>query len=68
MCQKRQRRCPALLRLREEALREWARAETYADVRRAWVRLGGLVTLHRYGVAHYRRMALRRWAPRESPS
>jgi hypothetical protein len=49
MCAKRQRRCAALLALREEALQEWIVAETYSDVCRAWGRLGGRVTLHRYG-------------------
>jgi hypothetical protein len=62
MCQKRQRRCPVLLGIREEALREWCRAETYREVRAAWSRLGGRVTLHRYGIAHYRRMAEVRWS------
>lgn len=62
MCAKRQRRCPALLEIREEAFREWARAETYSEVRAAWSRLGGRVTLHRYGIAHYRRMARARWS------
>jgi hypothetical protein len=36
MCAKRQRRCPALLQIREEALQEWIVAETYSDVCRAW--------------------------------
>jgi len=62
MCQKRQRRCPALLAIREEALGEWIRAETFDEVQTAWRRLGGRVTLHRYGVAHYRRMAQVRWS------
>jgi hypothetical protein len=60
MCQKYQRRCPALLRLRQEALEEWIRAETYSGVCRAWGRLGGRVTLHRYGPQHYRELARRR--------
>ena len=47
MCAKYQRRCPALLAIREEALQEWTRAETLYDVRVAWGRLGGRVTLHR---------------------
>ncbi len=68
MCQKRQPRCPALLQLREEALQEWARAETFREVRVAWSRLGGLVTLHRYGRDHFRRLALRRWALARSAS
>ena len=62
MCAKGQRRCPALLRIREEALREWTRAETFEEVQTAWRRLGGLVTLHRYGREHYRQMAEVRWS------
>jgi hypothetical protein len=62
MCQKRQRRCPVLLQLREEAQREWAGAETFEDVRLAWSRVGGRVTLHRYGVEHFRRLARVRWS------
>jgi hypothetical protein len=60
MCAKRQRRCAALLALREEALQEWARAETLHDVRVAWGRLGGRVTLHRYGREHFARLRYRR--------
>ena len=44
MCTKRQRRCPALLAISEEALQEWIRAETLHDVRVAWGGLGGRVT------------------------
>ena len=62
MCQKRQRRCPVLLQLREDALREWAGAETFEEVRAAWSRLGGRVTLHRYGLEHFLRMAQVRWS------
>jgi hypothetical protein len=57
MCQKRQRRCPALLAIREEALQEWVLAETLRDVRVAWGRLGGRVTLHRYGREHFAALA-----------
>ena len=57
MCQKRQRRCAVLLQIREEALEEWTRAETYSDVCRAWGRLGGRVTLHRYGCRHFAELA-----------
>jgi hypothetical protein len=57
MCAKRQRRCPVLLAIREQALEEWARAETYSDVCRAWGRLGGRVTLHRYGRRHFSELA-----------
>jgi hypothetical protein len=57
MCQKRQRRCPALLAIREAALEEWIVAETYSDVCRAWGRLGGRVTLHRYGSEHFAALA-----------
>jgi hypothetical protein len=60
MCAKRQPRCAVLLRIREEALMEWARAETYSDVCRAWGRLGGRVTLHRYGRGHFSELARRR--------
>lgn len=57
MCQKRERRCAVLLQIREEALEEWARAETFEAVCRAWGRLGGRTTLHRYGARHYSEMA-----------
>jgi hypothetical protein len=61
MCAKYQRRCPALLAIREEALQEWIVAETYySDVCRAWGRLGGRVTLHRYGRGHFSELARRR--------
>jgi hypothetical protein len=49
MCAKRQRRCSALLAIREEVLMEWSRAETFEQVRSCWARLGGRTTLHRYG-------------------
>jgi len=38
---------------------EWCAAETYSDVRRAWGRLGGRVTLHRYGRGHFSELARR---------
>jgi hypothetical protein len=60
MCQKRQHRCPVNLAYREAAYEEWARAETLSDVRAAWGRLGGRITLHRYGRAHFSRLARRR--------
>jgi hypothetical protein len=60
MCQKYRRRCPALLAIREAALMEWCAAETLHDVRVAWGRLGGRVTLHRYGHSHFRQLARRR--------
>ena len=60
MCAKRQRRCAVLLQIREEAFEEWTRAETLSDVRRAWGRLGGRVTLHRYGRQHFAELARRR--------
>jgi hypothetical protein len=60
MCARRQRRCPALLAIREEAMREWSEAETLEEVRRAWPRLGGLVTLHRYGAGHFALLARHR--------
>ena len=63
MCAKGQRRCPSLLQIRDEALEEWTRAETLRDVRVAWARLGGRVTLHRYGSEHFAQLAkLRRRA------
>ena len=57
MCAKRQRRCPALIAIREEALREWTRAETFEEVRSCWARLGGRTTLHRYGRSHFSELA-----------
>jgi hypothetical protein len=36
---------------------ESARAETYSDVCRAWARLGGRTTLHRYGARHFSELA-----------
>jgi hypothetical protein len=60
VCQKRQRRGAVALQLREEALEEWTRTETFEEVCRAWGRLGGRVTLHRYGRQHFAELA-RRW-------
>jgi hypothetical protein len=60
MCAKRQRRCAVLLQIREEAVQEWMLAETLHDVRVAWGRLGGRVTLHRYGREHFSELARRR--------
>jgi hypothetical protein len=60
MCQKRQRRCTELLAIREEALEEWAKAETLEQVRAAWARLGGRTTLHRYGSQHFSELARRK--------
>ena len=57
MCQKRQRRCPTLLEIREQAVQEWIVAETLHDVRVAWGRLGGRITLHRYGRGHFSELA-----------
>jgi hypothetical protein len=57
VCAKRQRRCPELLRLRDEALAEWAGAETVHEVRVCWGRLGGRTTLHRYGRGHFSALA-----------
>jgi hypothetical protein len=57
MCAKRQRRCPALLAIREEALQEWIVAETFEEVRSCWSRLGGRTTLHRYGREHFAMLA-----------
>lgn len=66
MCAKRQRRCPDLLEIREQALREWAGAESFEEVRAAWARLGGLTTLHRYGREHFSLMARSRWGDAEA--
>ncbi len=60
MCSKGRRRCPTLLAVREAALEEWTTAETLHDVRAAWGRLGGRVTLHRYGRDHFAQLARRR--------
>jgi hypothetical protein len=60
VCAKRERRCPELLRLRDAALEEWTGAQTLSDVRRAWGRLGGRTTLHRYGRRHFSELARRR--------
>jgi hypothetical protein len=60
VCQKRQRRCAVALQLREEALQEWARAETLHDVRVAWGRLGGRTLLHRRGPGYFSELARRR--------
>jgi hypothetical protein len=60
MCAKRQRRCAVLLQIREEALQEWTRAETFDQVRSCWSRLGGRTTLHRYGSEHFSELARRR--------
>jgi hypothetical protein len=60
MCAKGERRCPCLLEIREEALKEWTKAETYHDVVVCWGRLGGRVTLHRYGRGHFSELARRR--------
>jgi hypothetical protein len=57
MCQKRQRRCAVLLQIREEAFQDWTRAETFEEVCRAWSRLGGRTTLHRYGREHFAALA-----------
>jgi hypothetical protein len=57
MCQKYERRCAVALQLREEALEEWIVAETLHAVRVAWGRLGGKVTLHRYGRRHFSQLA-----------
>jgi hypothetical protein len=60
MCRKYQRRCPVLLAVREEAYQEWSKAETYSEVCRAWGRLGGRTTLHRYGRHHFSELASHR--------
>lgn len=60
MCQKRQRRCSVALAYREAALAEWCRAETLHDVQACWGRLGGQITMHRYGPEHFAEIARRR--------
>lgn len=57
MCQKRQRRCPTLLEIRKEALKEWASAESLHEVLTCWGRLRGRTTLHRYGQRHFCKLA-----------
>lgn len=60
MCQKHRRRCAIVRNLRDEALQEWSKAETYEQVRACWSRLGGLTTLHRYGPGHFALLARHR--------
>jgi hypothetical protein len=67
MCQKRQRRCAVALQLRADALMERCAAETYSEVCRAWGRLGGKVTAHRYGPEHFAALARRRRRPIAPP-
>ena len=66
MCRKYQRRCDALRELAQQALQEWAGAETLEDVRASWGRLGGLTTLHRYGRQHFVLLAWHRHGDREA--
>lgn len=66
MCKKRESHCEARLALQQSAIEEWARAEELEDVRAAWGRLGGLVTLHRYGREHFRLLARSRWGAAEA--
>jgi hypothetical protein len=67
VCAKGQRRCPALLEVREQAFEEWAVAETFEQVRSCWARLGGRTTLHRYGRQHFSELARRRRRPIAPP-
>jgi hypothetical protein len=53
VCAKYERRYPVALHLREQAMQEWCKAESFEDVQRVWRRLGGLVVLHRYGRQHF---------------
>ena len=62
MCRKGQVRCPELVGIRNEAMREWCAARTYEEVRSVWSRLGGKVTLHRYGREHFAALARLRWS------
>jgi hypothetical protein len=61
MCLKGQRRCEYRHALEDDAYREWEGAEELEDVRRAWARLGGRTTLHRYGREHFSLLARHRW-------
>jgi hypothetical protein len=45
------------LAIREEALQEWTRADSFHDICVCWGRLGGRVTLHRYGRQHFAQIA-----------
>ena len=60
MCVKGARRCPEIVAIREEAVEEWCSAETFADVRSCWSRLGGRTTMHRYGRPWFSSLAKRR--------
>ena len=53
MCQKFRTHCDELRRMADEALAEWAEADSYEDVCRAWAALGGRTTAHRYGREHF---------------
>lgn len=53
MCQKREHRCEEYRRMQEEAVQEWCSAMELTDVLATWGRLGGRVTLHRYGREHF---------------
>ena len=66
MCRKYQRHCGELEALADQALQEWAGAETLEDVRACWGRLGGLTTLHRYGPGHFALLAKHRWGDPEA--
>jgi hypothetical protein len=60
MCRKYQRHCDELEALADQALQEWAGAETLEAVRACWGRKGGRTTAHRYGRLHFRLLALHR--------
>lgn len=66
VCRKRERHCGAYLALQEAAYEEWMIANELEDVRRAWGRMGGLVTLHRYGSTHFHLLARHRWGDVEA--
>ena len=57
MCLKRERHCREYEDFRHAAYAEWEHAETLETVRAAWGRFGGRVTAHRYGSAHFSRLA-----------
>jgi hypothetical protein len=50
-------RCDLWRAYQERAYEEWSEAEELEDVRAAWGRFGGRVTVHRYGREHYGRIA-----------
>jgi hypothetical protein len=66
MCRKRERHCREYEDFRQAAYAEWEVAEELEEVRAAWSRFGGLVTLHRYGRQHFSLLARHRWGDAEA--